>query len=119
MESAIVDDDSELHLKVKRSDIDYSLWRSRPYRRRGNGFWRKLCRILVAEKEELLERHRISTKFDSCSLKHIWRNSKDERIKRQSCSPTAIFSSNEFILRRLALYLMRFSIGMRLCWLCV
>jgi hypothetical protein len=45
---------------------------------------------LVAKREEFLERHLISTKFDSSRpLKHLWRNLKDE---------TAMFSPDEFNL---------------------
>jgi hypothetical protein len=40
---------------------------------------------LVAEREEFLERYPISTKFESSRpLKHLWRNLKDEGIRRQS-----------------------------------
>jgi hypothetical protein len=47
--------------------------------------------------EELLERHRISTKFDSSRpLKQLWRNLKDEGIGRQSCGQTGMFSPDEF-----------------------
>jgi hypothetical protein len=48
---------------------------------------------LAAEREEFLERHRISTKFDSSRpLKQLWRNLKDDGIGRQSCGQTAMFS---------------------------
>jgi hypothetical protein len=85
MESATVDGDPELQLLVERREIAYFLWRLRLNRRSGDSFWREFHRIsdLVAEREELLERHRFSTKFDSSRLlKHIWRVLKDERIGR-------------------------------------
>jgi hypothetical protein len=87
MESATVDGDPELQLLVERREIAYFLWRLRPNRRSGDRFWRKFHRIsdLVAKIEELLERHCISTKFESSRpLKHLWRVLNDERIGRHS-----------------------------------
>jgi hypothetical protein len=56
--------------------------------------------MVFGEKEEFLERHRFSTKFDSSRpLKHLWRNLKDEGIGRQACGQTAMFSPNKFNLQ--------------------
>jgi hypothetical protein len=55
--------------------------------------------MVFGEKEEFLERHRITTKFDSSRpLKHLCRNLKDEGIGRHSCGQTAMFSPNKFNL---------------------
>jgi hypothetical protein len=97
---------------LMRVNLSWSCWlgevkllalyhRSRPNQKRGDGFWREFRHFsdLVADKEEFLERHRISTKFDSSRpLKHLWRNLTDERIERQSCGQTAMFLPDEFNL---------------------
>jgi hypothetical protein len=44
-ESSIASGDVELYLLIERRELAYSLWRSMPSRRRGDGNWREFRRI--------------------------------------------------------------------------
>jgi hypothetical protein len=100
-ESYIASGDVELRLLIERRELQlaYSLWRSMPGRRRGDGNWNECRRISdqVVTREDFLELQRISSKFDlEGSFNELLRNLKSEGLGKQPSHDASSFSPDQF-----------------------